>query len=114
MKADLAAEHLDGGLEQDHGGGAVHVVVAVEKHRLARGDGALQALDGRGHAQHEEGIVEMRRLGIEEGEGLAAVVMPRATSSSASTSGRRASRARAAAASGCGSARSQRWRQSAS
>ena len=66
----FTAEHLDGGLEQDHGDSAVHIVVAVKKNGLARGDGAFEPLDGRGHAEHEKGIMEMRGLGIEEGEGL--------------------------------------------
>ena len=70
MKTCHAAEHFDGGFEQDDGDGSVHVVVAVEKHRFARGDGALETVDGIVHAQHEEGIVQMGRLGIEEGEGL--------------------------------------------
>ena len=64
------AEHFDGGFEQDDGDGAVDVVVAVEKDGLACGDGAFEALDGGGHAEHEKGIVEVRGLGIEEGEGL--------------------------------------------
>ena len=34
------------------------------------GDGALEPLDGGGHAQHQEGIVEVGGFGIEEGEGL--------------------------------------------
>ncbi len=70
MKADDAAKHFDGGFEQDDGDGAVDVVVAVEEDGLARGDGAFEALDGGGHAEHEKGIVEVGRLGIEEGEGL--------------------------------------------
>ena len=48
--------------------------------------------------------MEMSEFRIEEGEGLGGSVMPRATSSSASTSGRRAASASAAASSGCGSA----------
>ena len=47
VKAHHAAQHFDGGLQQHHGGGAVHVVVAVEQNRLARRDGALHALHGR-------------------------------------------------------------------
>ena len=70
VKAGDAAEHFDGGLEQHDGDGAVHVVVAVEKDRLMCGDGALEAIDGGGHAEHEEGIVEVRGFGIEEGEGF--------------------------------------------
>ena len=70
MKADEAAEHFDGGFEQDDGDGAVDVVVAIEQDRLARGDGSFDALDGGGHAEHEKGIVEVGRFGIQEGEGF--------------------------------------------
>jgi hypothetical protein len=52
-----AAEHFDGGFEQDNGDGAVDVVVAVEKNRFSRGDGAFEALDRNRHAKHEERIV---------------------------------------------------------
>jgi hypothetical protein len=30
------------------------------------GDGSLESLDGGGHSEHEEGIMEMGRFGIEE------------------------------------------------
>jgi len=69
-KAGCAAQHLDSGLQQDHRGGAVHIVVAVKQHRLTGCDGPLQALDGRGHSQHQEGIVQMALFGIEEGMSL--------------------------------------------
>src|SRR5208337_657869 len=36
----------------------------------ARGDGALETVDSAAHSEHEEGIVKMRELGIEKGEGL--------------------------------------------
>ena len=68
VKAGIAAEHFDGGLEQDDCGGAVDVVVAVEQDGLAGGDGVLEALDGSGHAEHEKGIVEVGDFRIEEGE----------------------------------------------
>jgi hypothetical protein len=71
VKADeirAGGEHFDGGFEQDDGDGAVDVVVAIEEDRLARGDGALNALDCDGHAEHEKGIVEVGRLGIQESE----------------------------------------------
>ena len=70
VEAHHAAEHLDGGFEQDDGGGAVDVVIAVEQNRLARGDGLLQAVRGGLHAQHEKGIVKVRCFRIEEGEGF--------------------------------------------
>ena len=66
VEAHGAAKHLDGGFQQHHGGGAVHVVVAVEQDGLASRDGALHALDGRVHSQHQHGIVQMRDVGIEE------------------------------------------------
>ena len=69
VKAGFTAEHFDGGFEQDDGDGAIDVVVAVEENGLAGGDGALEAIDGGGHAEHEEGIVEVRDFGIEEDVG---------------------------------------------
>jgi hypothetical protein len=68
VKAHISAEHLDGGFKQDNGNGAVDVVIAVEENGLARGDGALDALDGGGHSEHEKGIVEVGRLWIQEGK----------------------------------------------
>ena len=68
MEARDSSEHLDGSLEQNDGGGAVHVVVAVKQDRLARGYGSLQPCDSRVHAQHEEGIVKVSNFWIEEGE----------------------------------------------
>ena len=59
MKASFAAQHFNSGLEQNDGGGAVHIVVAVEQNRLMARDGRFKAFDGRSHAQHEEGIVEL-------------------------------------------------------
>ena len=70
VKADVTAEHLDGSLEKDYSDSAVDVVVAIEEDRLPRGDGAFETIDGSGHAEHQEGIVEVRGLGIEEREGF--------------------------------------------
>jgi hypothetical protein len=71
-------EHFDGGLEQDDGGGAVYVVVAVEEDGFAGGDGQLESVGGGGHAQHQEGIVKLADLGIEEAGAASAVAIPRA------------------------------------
>jgi hypothetical protein len=70
MEAYGSAEHLDGGFEKNNGGGAVHVVVAVKKDRLGGGDGPLDALDGSRHAEHQRGVVEVGKLGVEEGVSL--------------------------------------------
>jgi hypothetical protein len=70
VKTSFSAEHLDGGFEQDYGGGAVYVVVAVEEDRLMTRYRSFKPLDGGGHAEHEEGIVEVGKLRIEEGVGL--------------------------------------------
>ena len=59
VKADGAAEDLDGGLKQDDGGGAVHVVVAVDEDRLACRDGLLDARDCVGHAMQSVGVEQM-------------------------------------------------------
>ena len=47
VEAHHAAEHFDRGFQQDHGGGAVDVVVAVEQNRFLRGDGALRRVPRR-------------------------------------------------------------------
>jgi hypothetical protein len=65
-----AGKHFNGGFEQDDGDGAVNVVIAVEKDGFAGGDGVFDALDGDGHSEHEKGIVEVRRFGIQKGEGV--------------------------------------------
>ncbi len=76
MKSRFAAEHFDGGFEQHNSGGAVDVVVAVEKHRLMLRYGLLEAGYGCVHAEHQRGIVEMGELRIEEGEGFVGVRDP--------------------------------------
>ena len=58
---------LDGGLEEDGGGGAVDVVVAVDEDGLAGVDGLLDAGDGFTHAEEKEGVVEGVEGGGEEG-----------------------------------------------
>ena len=70
VKADKAAEHFDCSLQQDHSSRAIHVVIAVEQHRLAIGNGLLQALDGCGHAEHQQRVVQMRGFGIQKCEGF--------------------------------------------
>ena len=58
---------FDGCLEQDRGGGAVDVVVAVDEDRLAKRDRLLDAGNRGGHALHEERRIEAIERGIEEG-----------------------------------------------
>ena len=69
VEAGNAAKHFNGCFEQYDGGGAVHVVITIEKHRLASCDGLLQPGNGFVHAQHEQWIVEVSNIGVEEGEG---------------------------------------------
>ena len=68
MEARIPAQHLDSRLQQHDGGGAVHVVIAIEQHRLARGDSLLQPLHGGLHAQHQKGIVQVRNFRIKKSE----------------------------------------------
>ena len=63
-------ERLEVGVDQSHGCGAVHVIVAVNQHFLALVDGAEHALDGFVHVGHQEGIVELVEGGTEESFGL--------------------------------------------
>ena len=66
VEADFASEHFNGCFEQDGGGGAVYVVVAVYKDGLAVLDGQLYAGDGGSHAAHLVGVVEVVELRMEE------------------------------------------------
>jgi hypothetical protein len=70
MESRFAAEHLNGSLQQDHRDGTVDVVVAVEEHRLAGGDGSLNPVDGHRHAPHQHRVIEVCGLWIEERVGL--------------------------------------------
>jgi len=67
VKPSFAAQHFNGGLEQDYGGGAVYVVVAVEKDGLVVCDRRLKSICGGCHAEHEEWIVKEGWLWVEEG-----------------------------------------------
>jgi hypothetical protein len=70
VETDFAAQHFDGGFQQDYSDSAVDVIIAVEKNGFSRGDGAFEALDSNGHPEHEVGIVEVRGFRVEEGKGL--------------------------------------------
>ena len=71
VEADVAsAEEFYGGLEQDYGDGAVHVVVAVDKDGFAFGDGGPDPGDGGGHAGHGIRVEEMVEAGMEKATGL--------------------------------------------
>ena len=66
VELDLAAAELERGLEDDDGGGAVDVVVAIDKDGFAALDGGAQALDGGAQSGHEIGRMEMGERGREE------------------------------------------------
>jgi hypothetical protein len=68
MEADGTAEHFNGSLQQNHRNGTVDVVIAIEEDGLAVGDGAFHARHGSIHAKHEEWIVKVSELGIQEDE----------------------------------------------
>ena len=78
LEADLTAGDFDGAFEDDGGGGAVDVVVAVDFHGLGVADGALDAGDGEVHIAEEEGVVEVVEGGGEEAPGGAEEENPRA------------------------------------
>ena len=65
-----AAAEFDHGFQDDDGGGAVDVVVAVDEDVFFLGDGGLQALDGGLHAEHQVRRMQMRELRREKAIGL--------------------------------------------
>ena len=71
MKANHAAEHFNGGLQQHDGGGAVHVVVAVEQDRFACARWrASTRSTAAAMPSIRQGIVEMGDIRIEKREGF--------------------------------------------
>src|SRR5271154_1860359 len=73
MKARNAAQHLDGGLQQNDGGRPVHVVVAVDQDCLLRLNRLPDAPDRSLHAQHRIGIEQMIELRMEKTLGLSRI-----------------------------------------
>ena len=64
MVGAFRAQHLQSLSQDDHGGVAVNVVVAVNQDLLAPVDGLTDAVDGQSQVAHEEGIVEMAELWV--------------------------------------------------
>ena len=78
VKTDFAAEHFNGCFEQNGGGGAIDVIVAVDQDRLSALYGLLNARNGGGHAEHAVGIEEMIQLRLQEAGDFRSVRRPRA------------------------------------
>ncbi len=96
MKVALPAEHLDGCLQQHHGGRPVHVVVAVDQDRLLRRN--RPAGCARPRAPYPASSKDRAGAQIVDEESARPLPLdrtPRATSSSAISSGSPASRASA-------------------
>ena len=66
VEVHLVGEALDERVHQGHGGGPVHVVVAVDQDFLAAGYGLVQPLHGRVHVFHQEGVVQGVQARAEE------------------------------------------------
>ncbi len=65
----FGGDPLDGSLEEDGGGGAVDVVIAVDEDWFGGPDRPLDAGYGQVHAEHEHGVVEIVDGWVEEGLG---------------------------------------------
>jgi len=61
-----APRHFDRFFEDDHGGGAIHVVIAIDQDALAVRYGAPQPRDGFGHAAQRPGRVQIGEGGQQE------------------------------------------------
>ena len=66
IKVDGGGIPLDEGVHQRNGGGAVHVVVAVNEDLFPGDDGLVQPFHGDVEVFHEEGVVEVFQAGPEE------------------------------------------------
>ncbi len=69
MEVGGAAAEFDGSLQDDDGGGAVHVVVAVDEDGFFALDGGIEPVDRRLHAAHQIGRVKMSERGREKARG---------------------------------------------
>ena len=61
-----AAAQFDGLGQKHHGGGSIHIVIAVDERLLTVADGFPQALDGPRHVAHGERAVEVVERRLEE------------------------------------------------
>ena len=66
VEFDFAAAELQRGLEDNDGGGAVHVVVAIDEDGFAALDGGAQTVDSGTQSGHEVGRMEMGQRRREE------------------------------------------------
>ena len=73
---DVAAEHFERASQDDRGGDAVDVVVAVDRDLLALRDRALQPRNGDVHARQPKRIVQVIERGIQEPRGHFGVAEP--------------------------------------
>ncbi len=92
----FGGDAFDGGLEEDGGGGAVDVVVAVDEDGFGGADGLLDAGYGDVHAEHEHGVVESSSVGLRKAWAAVWSAMPRERSSAAMALGQWSSPARCA------------------
>ncbi len=76
MEIHLAAEHLESGLKQDDGRGAIHVIVAVDEDGFLARNGSLHTRDGCGHTLHGVGIEQVFDAGMKENIGFGSAAYP--------------------------------------
>ena len=69
MKVGSASAEFNCGLQNDHRHCAIHVVVAVDEHRLFAFDGRIQPIDCRAHAGHLLRGMQVRNAGEKKAGG---------------------------------------------
>ena len=70
VEPDYTAELFNGGLQEDYGGGSIHVVVAIEQNRFVGCDRALDPRYRGIHAEHVNRIMQVRSVWIQKSEGV--------------------------------------------
>src|SRR4051812_3844659 len=66
VKLSNTAQQLDASLQNNDCCGSIHIVIAIDKQRLFRGDSALQAFNGNLHAKHRVRSMQMRKLWMQK------------------------------------------------
>ena len=70
VEIDLVREAAEKGIHQSHGSGAVDIIVAIDEYRLTAADRLVKAFHSHVHVLHQERIVQIVKIGAEEGTGL--------------------------------------------
>jgi len=74
VEREVAGEALQEGIDQGHGRGAIHIVIAVHHDALVLAQSPFDAFDGHEHVGHQEGVVQLLQRGPEVDRGRCGIL----------------------------------------